>query len=69
VTDQLYKECAKQSDYKIAEATKGDAEIPKTEDGEDLGVGEGWWHTGKPSLFQGRWTLLILHRTGTEPIL
>jgi cytochrome b pre-mRNA-processing protein 3 len=46
VTEQLYKECSKQADYTIPQAAKGDAEVPKTEDGEDLGVGEGWWHSG-----------------------
>jgi len=46
-TEDLYKECAKQADYKITRAEDSDAEMPKTEDGEDLGVGEGWWHTGK----------------------
>lgn len=45
-TEELYKECAKQADYKISRAEDTDAEMPKTEDGEDLGVGEGWWHTG-----------------------
>ncbi|KAF4617030.1 hypothetical protein G7Y89_g15119 [Cudoniella acicularis] len=45
VTEVLYKECARQADYTIPQATDNDAELPKTEDGEDLGVGEGWWHT------------------------
>jgi hypothetical protein len=34
-----------QADYTIPQATDYDAEVPKTEDGEDLGVGGGWWHT------------------------
>jgi cytochrome b pre-mRNA-processing protein 3 len=46
-TEILYKECARQADYKIPQAGKDDEEMPKTENGEDLGVGEGWWHTGK----------------------
>lgn len=48
-TEKLYKDCARQADYRIPQAGKDDAEVPKTEDGEDLGVGEGWWHTGIPS--------------------
>jgi cytochrome b pre-mRNA-processing protein 3 len=46
MTEQLYKECSKQADYTVSQAAKKDAEMPKTEEGEDLGVGEGWWHTG-----------------------
>lgn len=45
-TEILYKECARQADYSIPAAKDQEAEIPKTDDGEDLGVGEGWWHTG-----------------------
>ncbi|TVY83540.1 Protein CBP3 [Lachnellula suecica] len=45
-TEVLYKECARHADYKIPQAGDGVEEVPKTEDGEDLGVGEGWWHTG-----------------------
>jgi hypothetical protein len=47
VTEQLYKECCKQADYTIPQARDENAEIPKTEDGEDLGVGGGWWHDGR----------------------
>ncbi len=46
VTENLYKECALQATYEIPQATKVDEETPKTANGEDLGVGEGWWHTG-----------------------
>lgn len=47
-TEVLYKECARQADYHIERMTKEneDAEPPKTADGEDLGVGDSWWHTG-----------------------
>jgi cytochrome b pre-mRNA-processing protein 3 len=45
VTETLSKECAKQADYSILQATDPDAETPKTPDGEDLGVGSAWWHT------------------------
>jgi len=44
-TEIMYKECARQAEYSIPQAKDKDAEMPKTEDGEDLGVGEGWWHT------------------------
>ncbi len=46
-SEVLYKECARQADYSIPQAGKDDEELPKTENGEDLGVGEGWWHIGK----------------------
>ncbi|KAI9055672.1 hypothetical protein LZ554_000615 [Drepanopeziza brunnea f. sp. 'monogermtubi'] len=42
-TELLYKDCAQQADYTITQAQNEDEEMPKTEDGEDLGVGEGWW--------------------------
>lgn len=44
-TEALYKECARQADYAITQVTNPDEEMPKTEDGEDLGAGSGWWHT------------------------
>jgi cytochrome b pre-mRNA-processing protein 3 len=46
VTGNLFKECARHADYTIPQAADDYVEMPKTEDGEDLGVGEGWWHTG-----------------------
>lgn len=39
----LVKECARQADYTIPQAHEQDVEVPKTKDGEDLGVGTGWW--------------------------
>ncbi|KAI9742656.1 MAG: Protein cbp3, mitochondrial [Claussenomyces sp. TS43310] len=45
VTENFVKECSKQADYSIPQAADGNAEVPKTVDGEDLGVGSGWWHT------------------------
>ncbi|KAG9240445.1 ubiquinol-cytochrome C chaperone-domain-containing protein [Calycina marina] len=45
LTELIYKECAIQADYEMAKQAYEDAEVPKTEDGEDLGVGGGWWHT------------------------
>jgi cytochrome b pre-mRNA-processing protein 3 len=50
-TELLYKECALQADYSIPQAGKNDQEMLKTEAGEDLGVGEGWWLTG---IFMGK---------------
>jgi len=49
MTELLYKECALQADYKIPQARDEDQDIPKAEDGEDLGVpvAKGWWHDGK----------------------
>ncbi|KAK7732062.1 Serine carboxypeptidase 3 [Botryosphaeria dothidea] len=43
-TEMLFRECARQADYKILKDEDGDAR--KTEKGEDLGVGEGWWYEG-----------------------
>ena len=43
VCENLVKECARQADYTIPQAHDKDAEIPKTKDKEDLGVGTGWW--------------------------
>jgi cytochrome b pre-mRNA-processing protein 3 len=45
VAETLFKECAKLADYSIPQATDPNVEMPKTDDGEDLGVGSGWWHT------------------------
>lgn len=43
-TEILYKECARQASYAINRTE--DVDPPKTKDGEDLGVGEGWWNNG-----------------------
>lgn len=47
ITELLYRECSTQADYEIPQAKDEDAEIPKTADGEDMGIGGGWWHDGK----------------------
>ncbi|KAI9723408.1 MAG: hypothetical protein M1812_001292 [Candelaria pacifica] len=44
VADELFKECARQADYSIPRANEKGAETPKSKDGEDLGVGKGWWY-------------------------
>ena len=47
VCEKLVRECARQADYTIPQARDKNAEIPKTKDGEDLGVGTGWWYESK----------------------
>ncbi|MCJ1286990.1 hypothetical protein MMC26_006337 [Xylographa opegraphella] len=44
VSEALVKECAKQADYSIPQAKEKGVEIPKSQNGEDLGVGIGWWY-------------------------
>ena len=46
VCENLVKECARQADYKIPQRQEKNVDIPKSQDGEDLGVGEGWWYHG-----------------------
>jgi len=45
-TELIYDLCKNQASYEIPQAAERDAEMPKTEDGEDLGVGKGWWFNG-----------------------
>ena len=47
VCEKLVKECARQADYTIPQIREKDAEVPKTKDAEDLGVGTGWWYESK----------------------
>ena len=47
VCENLVKECACQADYTIPQAHEKDVPVPKTVDGEDLGVGTGWWFESK----------------------
>ena len=47
VCEKLVKECARQADYTIPQARDKNAEVPKTKDDEDLGVGTGWWYESK----------------------
>lgn len=44
MTQKLFEACSSQADYSIPQVSQKGAEIPKTEAGEDLGVGEGWWY-------------------------
>lgn len=45
--ERLLKECARQADYKIPQAAEKGVEIPKTKDGQQLGVGDGWWYSSE----------------------
>ena len=46
MTQKLFEACSSQADYSIPQASQKGAQVPKTEAGEDLGVGEGWWYEG-----------------------
>lgn len=46
-TQKLYEACSSQADYEIPQLAQKGVEVPKTADGEELGVGEGWWYKGK----------------------
>ena len=50
-TEMLVKECARVGNYSIPQTQEKGVETPKTKDGEDLGVGEGWWYTGTVSTY------------------
>ena len=65
-TEVLYKECARQAQYSIPQATSETDEVPKTEDGEDVGIGEGWWIKGNFSLPCHDDTELTISRTGSK---
>lgn len=45
MTEQLFQACCSQGEYVIPQKQKG-TPVPKTEAGEDLGVGKGWWYEG-----------------------
>src|SRR4051812_43847630 len=68
LTEILYEACRSQADYSIPQASDPEAEIPKTDDGEDLGVGTGWWYEGTNEHFTHSldphliYYFLILHR-------
>lgn len=59
--EKLVKESARQAAYAIPQASDKSLPIPKTKDGEDLGVGESWW-------YQSEAALPGLVRQATDPI-
>ena len=44
ICEILVKECARQADYEVPQRKEQNVPIPRTEDGQDLGVGSGWWY-------------------------
>ncbi|EDN92943.1 hypothetical protein SS1G_08808 [Sclerotinia sclerotiorum 1980 UF-70] len=60
-TEELYKTCGAQADYSIPQASDSEAEMPKTEEGEDLGVGNGWWHDRLKPTFSTWSQVTMLH--------
>ncbi|KAL4781924.1 ubiquinol-cytochrome C chaperone-domain-containing protein [Aspergillus varians] len=44
MTQKLFEACSSQADYRIPQLQEKGAQVPKTEAGEDLGVGESWWY-------------------------
>lgn len=45
---KLVRECTRQANYRIPQAEEKDrGKIPKSKNGEDIGVGKGWWYEGK----------------------
>ncbi|KAJ5815271.1 hypothetical protein N7474_007048 [Penicillium riverlandense] len=43
MTQKLFEACSSQADYQIPQISQKGVPVPKTEAGEDLGVGESWW--------------------------
>ncbi|EEQ83471.1 uncharacterized protein BDCG_00276 [Blastomyces dermatitidis ER-3] len=43
-TKKMFEACQLQADYKIPQASQAGGIVPKTANGEDLGVGEGAWY-------------------------
>ncbi|PYH95361.1 ubiquinol-cytochrome C chaperone [Aspergillus ellipticus CBS 707.79] len=44
MTQKLFEACSVQADYSIPQISQKGAQVPKTEAGEDLGIGQGWWY-------------------------
>ncbi|KAL9015289.1 MAG: hypothetical protein Q9173_000087 [Seirophora scorigena] len=42
--EKLIKECARHADYTVPQRYEKNGVIPKTAEGQDLGVGRGWWY-------------------------
>lgn len=45
-TDLIYKACSAPANYIISPELRKTDDVPKTEDGEEIGVGGGVWHDG-----------------------
>ncbi|KAF9892574.1 Protein cbp3, mitochondrial [Aspergillus nanangensis] len=63
MTQKLFEACSSQADYSIPQLSQKGAQVPKTEAGEDLGVGEGWWYQdlGLPPTFATWSQVTFLH--------
>ncbi|KAL5364579.1 ubiquinol-cytochrome C chaperone-domain-containing protein [Aspergillus floccosus] len=63
MTQKLFEACSNQADYSIPQVSQKGAQVPKTEAGEDLGVGEGWWYQdlGLPPTFSTWSQVTFLH--------
>lgn len=46
MTQKLFEACSRQAEYSIPQLSQKGVPVPKTEAGEDIGVGEGWWYQG-----------------------
>ena len=66
VSEALVKECAKQADYSIPQAKEKGVEIPKTQGGEDLGAGTGWWYEGDNDESTIFFSALTVDRNGSD---
>ena len=44
VCETLVRECSRVADYQIPQTNDKNAEIPRNEKGEDVGIGESWWY-------------------------
>jgi cytochrome b pre-mRNA-processing protein 3 len=49
MTQKLFEACSSQADYQIPQISQKGVPVPKTETGEDRGVGESWWFKGEPT--------------------
>ena len=59
-TQKLFEACSSQADYRIPQVAQKGAQVPKTESGEDLGVGEGWWYEGSCACVTRVWLTCLL---------
>lgn len=50
-TEKLFEACSAQADYRMPKKGEYSELPPKAEGGEDVGIGEGLWYSGKFSFF------------------